>query len=113
MAVYIPFRPRTRSFAGICEGAPKKTADPRAIAGRYSAVMSQDDESAFRVFRVAEELVSEGSYGGAWIDRTLASPVLGLALVDPEAVQVSSIREVAKRAGCRSRSTLSSTAVPS
>jgi hypothetical protein len=79
--------------------ASNKTRTRCAIAGRYSTVVSQDEESAFHVFRFAEQLVGEDSYGGAWIDRTLSPPVLGLALVDPEAEQVSSIREVAKRAG--------------
>jgi len=58
-----------------------------------------DDDDALEVFRFAEGLVGEEGYGGAWIDRTHAQPVLGLALVDPQAEQVTSIREVARRAG--------------
>jgi hypothetical protein len=60
---------------------------------------SYDDDAAMTVVRLAEELVGEGAYGGAWIDRTLAQPVLGLALVAPQADHVTSIREAARRAG--------------
>jgi hypothetical protein len=60
---------------------------------------SYDDDAAMTVVRLAEELVGEDAYGGAWIDRTLAQPVLGIALIAPQADHVTSIREAARRAG--------------
>jgi hypothetical protein len=52
-----------------------------------------------RSFRYAEELVGEDRYAGAWIDRSSQRPVLGLALVAPEAGHVTSIQDEARRAG--------------
>jgi hypothetical protein len=69
---------------------------------RYAASVSDhsyDDDAAMTVARLAAELVGEDAYGGAWIDRTLAQPVLGVALVAPQADHVTSIREAARRAG--------------
>ena len=48
---------------------------------RYAASVSDhsyDDDAAMTVVRLAKELVGEGAYGRAWIDRTLAQPVLGV-----------------------------------
>jgi hypothetical protein len=59
----------------------------------------RDDDVAFGVIRYAEELVGEDRYAGAWIDRSSQRPVLGMALVAPEARQVTSIQDEARRAG--------------
>ena len=64
------------------------------VPAGYAASVSDhsyDDDAAMTVVRLAEELVGEGAYGGAWIDRTLAQPVLGVALVAPQANHVTSI----------------------
>jgi hypothetical protein len=42
--------------------------------------------------------VGEDRYAGAWIDRSSQPPVLGMALVAPEAGQVTSIQDEARRA---------------
>jgi hypothetical protein len=74
---------------------------PRLRADTLSDVDKQDrdDDLAFEVIHYAEELVGEDRYGGAWIDRSLQRPVLGMALVAPEAAQVTSIQDEARRAG--------------
>jgi hypothetical protein len=59
----------------------------------------RDDDVAFEVIRYAEELVGEDRYAGAWIDRSSQHPVLGMAFVAPEAAQVTSIQDEARRAG--------------
>jgi hypothetical protein len=59
----------------------------------------RDDDVAFEVIHYAEELVGEDRYAGAWIDRSSQTPVLGIALVAPEAGQVTSIQNEARRAG--------------
>jgi hypothetical protein len=59
----------------------------------------RDDDLAFEVIRYAEGLVGEDRYAGAWIDRSSQRPVLGMALVAPEAGQVTSIQDEARRAG--------------
>ena len=74
---------------------------PRLRADTLSGVDNQDrdDDVAFEVIRYAEELVGEDRYAGAWIDRSSQRPVLGMALVAPEAGQVNSIQDEARRAG--------------
>jgi hypothetical protein len=74
---------------------------PRLRADTLSDVDKQDrdDDLAFEVIHYAEELVGEDRYAGAWIDRSLQRPVLGMALVAPEAAQVTSIQDEARRAG--------------
>jgi hypothetical protein len=59
----------------------------------------RDDDLAFEVIHYTEELVGEDRYAGAWIDRSLQRPVLGMALVAPEAAHVTSIQDKARRAG--------------
>ena len=67
---------------------------PRLRADTLSGVDNQDrdDDVAFEVIRYAEELVGEDRYAGAWIDRNSQRPVLGMALVAPEAGQVTRSR---------------------
>jgi hypothetical protein len=82
--------------------APSQSDPAFGVPARYAAIVSDhsyDDDAAMTVVRLAEELVGEDAYGGAWIDRTLAQPVLGVALVAPQADHVTSIREAARRAG--------------
>lgn len=73
----------------------------RVRADTLSGVDKQDrdDDLAFEIIRYAEELVGEDRYAGAWIDRSSQRPVLGMALVAPEAGQVTSIQNEARRAG--------------
>jgi hypothetical protein len=63
-------------------------------------VDSQDrDDVAIELIHYAEELVGEDRFAGAWIDRSSQRSVLGVALVAPEAGQVTSIQAEARRAG--------------
>jgi hypothetical protein len=64
-------------------------------------VDSQDrDDVAIELIHYAEDLVGEDRFAGGWIDRSSQRSVLGMALVAPEAGQVTSIQAEARRAGC-------------
>jgi len=83
---------RSLGSVAVRRGLPMRPA-------RYAASVSDhsyDDDAAMTVVRLAEGLVGEDAYGGAWIDRTLAQPMLGVALVAPQADHVTSIREAAR-----------------
>jgi hypothetical protein len=82
--------------------APSQSDPGFGVPARYAAGVSDhsyDDDAAMTVVRLAEELVGEDAYGGAWIDQTLDQPLLGVALIAPQADHVTSIREAARRAG--------------
>jgi hypothetical protein len=80
---------------------PRSPLSPRLRADRLSGVDSQDrDDVAIELIHYAEDLVGEDRFAGGWIDRSSQRSVLGMALVAPEAGQVTSIQAEARRAGC-------------
>ena len=61
--------------------------------------MSTSNEAAHDIFRFVEELVGDGRFGGAWIERDSVHEQLGVALVSPSQEEVTAILEAARRSG--------------
>jgi hypothetical protein len=57
------------------------------------------EEDGLRVIGMAEQLLGQDRFGGAWIDRSAVHSVIGIAIVDPTQADVDAIDAAARPLG--------------